>query len=119
MSLLNENKNLNNHLRQSSRQLEDMKMRDLNRRFSHNDDKHITEHELFIELDKKHSALQDDFRRALKKNNDLEFELKIAERKIRTNQQKRSPKRFTRPSPDPALKRVSVVLKIFCINLSV
>ena len=106
-SLCDENKELKDHLRQSSRRLDDMKIKDLNRRFAPLDSKHITEHELFIELDKKHTALQEDFRRAVKKNNDLEFELKLAERKLRTAQTGRSPKRFGRTNPDPSLQRVS------------
>lgn len=46
--------------------------------------KQVSNHEFFKELDSKHIALQDDYKKLIKEKADLEFDVKFANRKIKS-----------------------------------
>lgn len=70
--------------------------------------KRISEHEIFKELEEKHLALQEDFKKLAKEKGDLEFDVRFANRKIKSFsiQMENLTPRKPKSRPEPSLKRV-------------
>lgn len=74
----------------------------------------VSGHEMFIELDSKHLALQEDYKKVLKEKSDLEFSVKFANRKVKslTSQLAEASNKKHRSKPEPSMKRVGLVLTL-------
>lgn len=70
----------------------------------------VSNHEMFQELNTKHLALQDDYKKLIKEKADLDFEVKFANRKVKslTNQLSEVSNKKQRTKPEPSMKRVSL-----------